>query len=87
MTVAVTELVVRLASGAELPLVGTPADVAPLLGRSDRTVRSGCEDGTIPTLTRASGSGARHRIPVARLLEELGVPFTIEPAAAPRGGS
>jgi hypothetical protein len=73
-------LIVRTDSGWELPLVASPAAVAPLLGKSDHGVRNDCIAGRIPTLPRAGGSGGHHRIPVARLLDQLGVPYRIEPA-------
>lgn len=79
-----TYLIIRTDSGWELPLVASPAAVAPLLGKSDHGVRNDCVAGRIPTLPRATGSGAHHRIPVARLLDQLGVPYRIEPAG--RGG-
>ncbi len=74
-----THLIIRTDSGWELPLVASPAAVAPLLGKSDHGVRNDCVAGRIPTLPRAPGSGAHHRIPVARLLDQLGVPYRIEP--------
>jgi hypothetical protein len=73
-------LIVRTDSGWELPLVASPAAVAPLLGKSDHGVRNDCIAGRIPTLPRASASGGHHRIPVARLLDQLGVPYKIGPA-------
>jgi hypothetical protein len=79
-----THLIVRTDFGWELPLVASPAAVAPLLGKSDHGVRNDCVAGRIPTLSRAPGSGAHHRIPVARLLDQLGVPYRIEPVG--RGG-
>lgn len=79
-------LVVRTDSGWELPLVASPAAVAPLLGKSDHGVRNDCIAGRITTLPRASGNGAHHRIPVARLLDQLGVPYRIEPASRHLGG-
>ena len=81
-----THLIIRTDSGWELPLVASPAAVAPLLGKSDHGVRNDCIAGRIPTLPRASGSGAHHRIPVARLLDQLGVPYRIEPVG-PGGDS
>ena len=74
-----TYLIIRTDSGWELPLVASPATVAPLLGKSDHGVRNDCIAERIPTLPRVSGSGAHHRIPVARLLDQLGVPYRIEP--------
>jgi len=61
----------------ELPLVCSPSHVAPLLGRSDHAIRDDCVAGVIPTLPRAGGSGAHHRIATARLLDQMGVPYEI----------
>jgi hypothetical protein len=33
--------------------------------------------GVIPTLPRAGGSGAHHRIATARLLDQIGIPYEI----------
>ena len=74
-----TRLILRTDSGLELPLVASPAAVAPLLGKSDHGVRDDCTAGRIPTLPRGGRTGAHYRIPVARLLDELGVPYRIEP--------
>ena len=60
-----------------LPLVCSPSQVAPLLGRSDHAIRDDCVAGVIPTLPRAGGSGAHHRIATARLLDQIGVPYEI----------
>jgi hypothetical protein len=51
-----------------------------LLGLSDDSVRRMCEEGVLPTMSR-KGRGSSWRIPTGRLLETLGVPFIIEPAA------
>jgi hypothetical protein len=71
-------LVVR-AAGAEFPLVTTPAGLKEITGdaRSDRAIRADCENGVIPTLPRPTASGAHHRIPVPRALEQYGVPYEI----------
>jgi hypothetical protein len=74
-----TRLILRTDSGLELPLVASPAAVAPLLGKPDHGVRDDCTAGRIPTLPRGGRTGAHYRIPVARLLDELGVPYRIEP--------
>src|ERR1035437_737595 len=74
-----TRLILRTDSGLELPLVATPAAVAPLFGKSDHGVRDDCTAGRIPTLPRGGRTGAHFRIPVARLVDELGVPYRIEP--------
>ena len=78
--VVATRLILRTDSGLELPLVATPAAVAPLLGKSDHGVRDDCTAGRIPTLPRGVRTGAHHRIPVARLLDPAGVHHWIEPA-------
>lgn len=72
-------LIIRLADGTELPLVIGPAGAKKLTGdhRSERAVRNDCTAGIIPTLRRGGGSGAHHRIPTAKLLDSLGVPYDI----------
>jgi hypothetical protein len=50
-------LFVRATGGIDLPLVCSPSQVAPLLGRSDHAIRDDCMAGIIPTLPRAGGSG------------------------------
>jgi hypothetical protein len=70
-------LIIRATGGIELPLVCSPSQVAPLLGRSDHAIRDDCVAGVIPTLPRAGGSGAHHRIATARLLDQIGVPYEI----------
>jgi hypothetical protein len=77
--VVATRLILRTASGLELPLVASPAAGAPLLGKSDHGVRDDCTASRIPTLPRGGRTGAHYRFPVARLLDELGVPYRIEP--------
>ena len=76
-------LVVRLANGTELPLVIGPSQVRALTGdrRSEHAVRGDCSSGIIPTLPRAGGSGAHHRVPTARLLDELGIPYEVAEAS------
>ena len=76
-------LVVRLPAGAEAPLVVSPAEWKRLVGdsRDERSIRTDCENGTIPCLPRY-GSGSHHRIAVARALEQLGVPFEIVAVAS-----
>lgn len=80
-TTAPTGLVVRT-PGGDYPLVVPPSCIPKITGdtRSDRAIRSDCETGIIPTLPRSGGSGAHHRIPVTKLLEQLGVPYTVVPA-------
>ena len=77
-------LVVRLASGAELPLVVGPAQIREITGdqRSEHAIRADCSAGVIPTLQRPRGSGAHHRIPVAKYLDGLGIPYEVVPARA-----
>ena len=76
-----TRLVIMTESGIELPLVASPATVAPLLGKSDHGVRNDCIAGRIPTMPGTERPGAHHKIPVARLLDQLGVPYRIERVA------
>lgn len=77
-----TGLVVRLTDGREWPLVVGPAMLREITGdrRSEHSLRNDCAAGLVPTLPRGSGSGAHHRIPTAKLLEQLGVPFEVVPA-------
>ena len=74
-------LVIRTAAGV-YPLVTSPAGIKAITNdtRSDHAIRDDCANGVIPTLPRAGGSGAHHRIPVARHLDQLGVPYEIVPA-------
>ena len=74
-----TRLILRTDSGLELPLVASLAAVAPLLGKSDHAVRDDWTAGRIPALPRGGRTGAHYRFPVARLLDEMGVPYRIEP--------
>ena len=75
--IVTASLVVRATGGIELPLVCSPSQVAPMLGRSDHSIRDDCVAGLIPTLPRAGGSGAHHRIATARLLDQIGIPYEI----------
>jgi hypothetical protein len=77
-------LVIQLANGARLPLVTGPAGIKEIFGdpRSDHSIRSDCANGVIPTLPRAEGSGAHHRVPVARYLDKLGIPYEIVTVSA-----
>lgn len=76
-------VVIRTAAG-NFPLVVSPAGLKAALGdsRSDRSIRSDCENGVIPTLPRLGGPGAHHRIPLARYFDQLGVPYEIVRAEA-----
>jgi hypothetical protein len=76
-----TRMVIVPGTGVELPLVASPATVAPLLGKSDHGVRDDCIAGRIPTMPRGDRAGTHHRIPVARLLDLLGIPYRIERVA------
>ena len=75
--IVTASLVIRATGGIELPLVCSPSQVAPMLGRSDHSIRDDCIAGLIPTLPRASGSGAHHRIATARLLDQIRIPYEI----------
>jgi hypothetical protein len=66
----------------QFPLVASPEQMASVYGKTGRAVRDDCESGVIPTLTRAAGSGTWHRIPVAKALDAVGVPYQILPAAS-----
>ena len=68
-----------------LPLVASPEQMSPVYGKSGRAIRDDCESGVIPTLTRAPGSGSWHRIPTAKALDAVGVPYTIRAAGAVTG--
>lgn len=71
-------MVVRTATG-DYPLVVGPKLWLEITGdeRSERSARNDCDHGVIPTLPRPPGAGAHHRIPVAKALERLGVPYEI----------
>jgi len=73
-----TRMVIVTDTGVELPLVASPATVAPILGTSDHGVRDDCIAGRIPTMPRGDRAGTHHRILVARLLDLLGIPYRIE---------
>src|SRR5665213_1173044 len=76
-----TRMVIITDTGIELPLVASPATVAPILGKSDHGVRDDCIAGRIPTMPKGDRAGTHHRIPVARLLDLLGIPYRIERVA------
>jgi hypothetical protein len=82
-TTTPTGLVVRT-PGGDFPLVVSPACIPRITGdtRSDRAIRADCESGLIPTLPRTAGPGSHHRIPVAKFLDQLGVPYTIIPVGS-----
>jgi hypothetical protein len=75
--------IIRSPAG-DFPLVGSPATVAVLVGKSERAVRDDCDRGTIPTLARGTGNGSWHRIPVAKLLDDLGIPYEVVISGARR---
>jgi hypothetical protein len=68
---------VRTGDGVLLPLVITPVQAAPLVGKGLDTVRADCEAGLMPTMPRARNPRAHWRIPTIRLLELLGIPFEL----------
>lgn len=78
-------LVVRLPNGATWPLVVGPAGIRELTGdqRSERAIRNDCAEGVIPVLPRSTGSGGHYRIPTARYLDALGVPYEIVELESP----
>jgi hypothetical protein len=75
--IVTASLVIRATGGIGLPLVCSPSQIPPMLGRSDHSIRDDCIAGLIPTLPRASRSGAHHRIATARLLDQIGIPYEI----------
>ena len=77
-----TGMVIETTAG-QLPLVAGPDRLAKLLGKSGRAVRDDCDAGRIPTLPRGGGSGSWYRVPVAKLLDDLGVQYEIVPAKEP----
>jgi hypothetical protein len=74
-------MVIVTDTGIDLPLVAPPATVAPILGKSDHGVRDDCIAGRIPTMSKGDRTGTHHRIPGARLLDVLGIPYRIERVA------
>jgi len=46
--IVTASLVIRATGGIELPLVCSPSQVAPMLGRSDHSIRDDCIAGLIP---------------------------------------
>jgi hypothetical protein len=59
-------------TGEPLKPTLSPAEVAPLLGWPERTVREYARKGLLPTMARA-GTRGQYRIITARLLEMLGL--------------
>jgi hypothetical protein len=70
------EMVIDTPAG-RMPLVASPEQVAPMLGKTGHAVRDDCAAGRIQTLQRGGGSGSWYRIPVTKLLDDLGVPYEI----------
>lgn len=73
-----SRLVVKLPSGAILPLVLTVDEYKAVVGdhRDGHTVRADLAKGTIPALPRPAGTVAWH-IPTAAALERLGIDYDI----------
>jgi len=71
-----TGTVIRTASGSILPLVATPEQWGQQVeGKTGRAVRGDCESGAIETLPRSGGQKSHWRIPTAKALDALGVPY------------
>jgi hypothetical protein len=76
-------MVIRTPAG-DLPLIASPEQLGGLVvGKTGRAVRGDCESGAIETLPRAGGEGAHWRIPVAKYLDNVGVPYEIVPGPEP----
>jgi hypothetical protein len=69
-----TGITIKTPTGT-LPLVASPEQIGSVLGKTGRAVRLDCEAGTIPTLPRAGGDGGHWRIPVAKWLDAVGIPY------------
>src|ERR1700676_507988 len=69
------EIVIKTAAGSELPLVASTEQIAGATGETGRAVRLKCEAGSIPTLPRVGGDQAHWRIPVAKWLDSIGMPY------------
>jgi hypothetical protein len=72
-------MVVKTPAGT-LSLISSPEQIGNVEGKTGRAVRSDCESGAIPTLPRTGGDGGHWRIPTAKYLDQLGVPYEIVPA-------
>lgn len=70
---------VRTGNGILLPLVMTPAQAAPLVGKSEHGIRADCEAGLLPSMPRTASPKVHWRIPTVRLLELLGLTFELVP--------
>lgn len=68
-------IVIRVAGRDLGPTVNTET-AGELLGVSDDTIRRMCAEGAIPTLPRR-GEKSGWRIPTARALDALGVPYEV----------
>lgn len=77
MTITASPIVVRVGPRDTdvLPLVLTPAEASDLLGVSPDTVRRRILAGRIEVLDRQGEEP--WRIPTAKLLDELGIPFKV----------
>jgi hypothetical protein len=69
------EIVIKTAAGVVLPLVASPEQISRVTGETGRAGRLKCEAGTIPTLPRVGGDQAHWRIPVAKWLDSIGMPY------------
>ena len=65
---------IKTATGRILPLVASPELISKIDGKSGRAIRLDCEAGRIPTLPR-TGELSHWRIPVARYLDFVGLPY------------
>ena len=63
--------------GGDYPLVLSSAQVAPVLDKTDRSVREDLEAGRLPSLPRPAGSGAHWRIATTALFDQLGIPYEV----------
>jgi hypothetical protein len=76
-----TGMVVRTPAG-DFPLVASPEILGGLVGKTGRAVRVDCESGAIETLPRNGGERSHWRIPTAKYLDSVGVPYEIVRAAS-----
>ena len=74
---------IKIPTGKTLPIVASPRELAEVLGgKGERSYRDDCEAGAIPTLPRGNGEGGHWRIPVAKHLDTIGMPYEFVPASA-----
>ena len=80
-----TRMVVKTLDGTEWPLAIDVTEYRHVMGdtRTARAIRFDLESGNLPSIPRRGRSGERWRIPVAPLLERLGVAYAIGPAGEP----